>query len=242
MSQPTPIVIHAQHLRRALITLVVTLSTLGLLAEIGYELNNGEDPWDLVEFTSLSWEENLPTWAASGLLLGCSLLLWLCGRVDTLQGGQWRRYWYLLALLFAYISMDEIAQIHEHWSHFVDAGGGLLYFSWVIPAAIIVLVLALILRRFLLQLPQMTRRRFVVAAVLYVGGALLMELPLGYWADHHDTENLVYGLIDWVEETLELAGTCVFLYALLLHLLQPPAGLAIRLAASGATPRAPGTD
>jgi hypothetical protein len=41
-----------------------------------------------------------------------------------------------------------------------------------------------------------------------------MELPLGWWAERAGDDNLGYGLLDWIEETLELAGTTTFLLAL----------------------------
>jgi hypothetical protein len=48
-----------------------------------------------------------------------------------------------------------------------------------------------------------------------------MELPLGLWVSEHGSSNLGYGLLDWIEETLELTGIAVFLYALILELLGP---------------------
>jgi hypothetical protein len=60
----------------------------------------------------------------------------------------------------------------------------------------------------------------IVAAIFYVGGALLMELPLGYWKDYAGSANLTYRLIDWVEESMELTGTAIFLHALASYWLQ----------------------
>ena len=240
---PGHITLSERRLRLALVTLVAVLSLLGLAAELGFELADGEDPYGLVQFTGLSYEQNLPTWAASALLLACALLLWLNGRAD---GGRWRHHWSGLAALFAYASLDEVTEIHEGWGDWIDADaalGGLLYFSWVIPAALIVLGLAVVYRGFLFALPAATRRRFLLAAALYLGGALAMELPLGYWTSRHGVDNLGYGLIDWLEETLELAGASLFCYALLLHLLAAPAGLGLRLQRSGSgTTREAGKD
>ncbi|WP_228680788.1 hypothetical protein [Myxococcus xanthus] len=42
----------------------------------------------------------------------------------------------------------------------------------------------------------------------------MMELPLGWWAEQHGNDNLVYALIDHVEEALELIGASLFLAAL----------------------------
>ena len=243
MAAPAPRLLEPQALRRALLALVATLATLGLAAELGYALAGEEDPYGLVAFAGLSYEQNLPTWAASALLLGCAGLLWLIGRGIAPGAGRWRRHWLGLAAVFACLSLDEVAEIHEQWG-WLDAGDGLLYYSWVIPGAALVLALGVIYLPWLLALPAATRRRCVWAALLYLGGVLGMELPLGYWTARHGADNLGYGLIDWLVETLELAGASVFLYALALHLLAEGA-LVFRLQPGpqqGAPPaRAPGT-
>jgi hypothetical protein len=62
------------------------------------------------------------------------------------------------------------------------------------------------------------RRQFLIAGAIYVGGALGMELPLGWWTERAGSDNLVYALIDGVEETMELSGTTLFLLALVEYL------------------------
>ena len=135
-------------------------------------------------------------------------------------------HWYALSAIFAYISLDETARLHERWGYIND-GAGVLYFSWVIPAMVVTAVLGLLFLPFLTGLRSKTRKRVIVAAVFYVGGALFMEFPLGYWADYAGHHNLVYGLIDWVEETMELIGTALFLYALVVHLLERPLAISM---------------
>jgi hypothetical protein len=119
----------------------------------------------------------------------------------------------VLVIVFAYMSLDEAVEIHEHLGGWIETGG-LLYFDWVIPAAVLVLAVGIAYLRFLAHLDPQTRRRFVVAGALYVGGALLMELPLGWWTEQHGDDNLGYALMDWIEETLELAGASYFLVSL----------------------------
>jgi hypothetical protein len=162
---------------------------------------------------SLSYEGNLPTWYSSGLLWTAALGLGLCGRhVD--RGERVR--WWVLAALFMLMSLDESMELHE------DLGGaelhGVLYFSWVVPGALLTAAFALTYLGFWLRLPPPTRRGFAWAFVLYVGGALGMELPLGAWFEAHGDDNLGYALIDAVEESLEICGLSVFLVAILRHL------------------------
>jgi len=113
-----------------------------------------------------------------------------------------------------YIAIDEVFQFHEFAGTFIK-GSGVLFFTWVIPAAIIVLVVGVSFIPFLRALPSKTRFWFLLSGALYVGGAVGMELPLGWWTETHGTQNLGYALIDAVEEGLEMIGVNLFLLALL---------------------------
>lgn len=194
-------------LRAPLLAVTAGVSLAGALAEIGeYELGW---PEPLVEQLSLSYEGNLPTWYASVLLFSCAVLLASIARAGVPR----RAGWWGLAAIFVYLSLDEAIELHEHLGRLVE-GEGVLYFSWVIPAGAIVLALGLAYLPFVRALAPLTRTRFALAGTIYVGGALLMELPLGWWTSVHGDDNLGYGLIDWVEESMELAGASLFLLAL----------------------------
>lgn len=162
---------------------------------------------------SLSYEGNLPTWYSSGLLWTAALGLGLCGGRDDFRE---RARWWVLAALFMLMSLDEAMELHE------DLGGaelhGVLYFSWVVPGALLTAVFAVTYLGFWLRLPRPTRRGFAWAFGLYVGGALGMELPLGAWSEAHGDDNLGYALLDVIEESLEICGLSVFLVAIFRHL------------------------
>lgn len=200
-------------LRRWLLTTAGVLTALGVGAEVTYSRWRAEPLEPLVAFLSLSYERNLPTWYASGLLLGCALVLAAIARAATLARAPGRRHWWALAAAFAYISLDESVGLHEHLGGLLSLGG-VLFFTWVVPAAVLVLLGGLAFLPFLAKLPARRRGQFILAGVLYVGGALAMELPLGWWTEQHGNDNLVYALIDHVEEALELVGASLFLAAL----------------------------
>ncbi len=191
------------------------IALLGLGVELLHARSHAPAVEVLVGFLSLSYEGNLPTWYASSLLLLCAVQLGLIARALP-AGDRLRWHWWLLVVLFAYMSLDETVELHEHLGGHLDTGG-VLYFDWVIPAAAVVVLLGLLFLPFLRRLPATSRRRFVLAGALYVGGALLMELPLGWWTERAGPETLGYALIDWVEESLELAGVSLFLLALVAH-------------------------
>jgi hypothetical protein len=203
--------------RRTLFAATAAIAAAGLAAEI---CDHVLAPWwapVLVPLLSLSYEHNLPTWYAVILHAACAGLLVLHGlslRSRPFARGAGPTRWLVLGCLFAFISMDELVQIHEAASDWFDTGG-VLYFGWVIPAGALVAALGLWYLPFLQALPARTRRRFIVAGATFVSGALLMELPLGYWTERAGVDNLMYAGIDWIEETLELVGVSLFLLALL---------------------------
>lgn len=231
-------------LQRGLLLTTGSVALAGLVVEACDHLLNPAWAPVLVPLLSLSYEHNLPTWYAVLLHASAALLIALHAlslRQDPAQpaasgrrpgdqpGGSpgrspgrwpdgsrasWIARWIVLSGLFAYISLDELIQLHEVASAWFDTTG-VLYFGWVIPAAAIVLGLGLWYLPFLRALPPRTRRRFVAAGVVFVSGALVMELPLGWWTERAGADNLTYAMIDWVEETLELVGVSMFLLALL---------------------------
>ena len=223
-----PIVLNERPVRRVLLAAAAGVALLGLAAELVHQLAPSVRSPVLPMF-SLSVEANFPTWYASALLFGCGLALLLIAAGVKQSGARFHRHWALLGGLFLYMSLDEAVELHEHLGELWELHG-VLYFSWVIPAAGIVLGLGLAYLPFLKHLPAPTRWRFVAAGALYVGGALVLELPLGWWADRAGRDNLIYGLIDWVEETCELFGATLFLCSLITYLGQTYGELRLALA------------
>jgi len=171
----------------------------------------------VVPLFSLSYESNVPTFYSAAILSLASVLLCFSAIAAKKSGDGFVPHWWVLALGFFYIAVDEVFSIHEMAGGFVQLSG-VLYFSWVIPAAFVVLAVGLSYLRFLRHLPARTRWRFVIAGALYVGGAVAMELPLGYWTEKHGSHNLGYGLIDAVEESLEMLAINLFNLWLIDHL------------------------
>ncbi len=201
---------HLRAFERVFVSALPVIVGLGLVAELAGS-EGASRAW--VSFASLSYEQNLPTWYATVLLVLAALALADASRDDARHARGFAR----LASVFVYISLDEAVELHEHLAVLYE-GSGVLYFGWVVPGAIIVtagLVVALPLLR---ALPADTRVRFIVAGAVYVGGALLMELPLGYVTERYGDEGLAYGLVDLVEETLELVGVSIFLVAVRRHI------------------------
>ena len=202
--------------RGRLLVAVAVVSGAGLLVDLG-AWRDPESGWAhaLWPVASLSAEGNVPTWFASSLLLACAVF---AGAIATEQAttAPWRRHWWGIAVALGWVSLDEVAGLHEHLGGHLDTGG-FLYFDWVIWAAAIVALLGVIYLQFLRALPSPVRGRLVIAAVVFVAGALVLELPLGWWTEYAGSDSLGYALIDWLEETLELVGASLALVALVAH-------------------------
>jgi hypothetical protein len=174
-------------------------------------------------FVRLAWvdgEANVPAWFSATLLQLCSVLLAAVGMAHRRRSGQLVP-WLLLALIFAFLSLDEVAQIHELAirplrERFETTG--FLYYPWILPAGLGVATLAVGYSGFLLALPGRTRWLFLLAGALYLGGALGIEAVSGREAWLHGEESVTYHLIVTLEELLEMSGLVVFVYALLDYL------------------------
>ncbi|MBT3334592.1 MAG: hypothetical protein HN394_24065 [Rhodospirillaceae bacterium] len=202
--------------------LIVTpsLALLGFASEVADHLFDFSKRDTLVRLFNMVMECNIPNWYASALLLACAGLLTAIVLATPPGKGAYRGHWLALALIFVYISIDETVQLHELINrplrHTFDLGG-MLYYAWVIPACAIVAVLAVAYWRFLGALSAPTRRLFVLAAVVYVGGALGTEFFVNHWVSIYGTDP-VYGMLNIVQETMELSGLAVFFVALLGYL------------------------
>ena len=211
------IVVSRARLRPILIAVMVVIVAAGVLVEVLRPIYDLTTKSGVVPLFSLSYEQNVPTFYSAMLLLGCSLLLALVAAGARAHGERFVRHWWVLSAGFLYIAVDEVLEFHEQLSKLKELGG-VLHFSWVVPAGILVLVLGVAYIPFLRALPRSIALRFVISGAIYVGGAVGMELPLGWWTVHHGEDNLGYGLIDAVEEALEMLGLNLFLFTLLDHL------------------------
>jgi hypothetical protein len=96
---------------------------------------------------------------------------------------------------------------------------GIWYYAWYIVYGVLVLGFAVLYWRFFWGLPAHVRRRFAIAAALFLTGAVALEMTGSYlWSLQHlepATRELLLALEAAIEEPLEMAGIAYFVYALL---------------------------
>jgi hypothetical protein len=202
----------------ALVLAVNALSLAGQLAKhwLGHDRLLG-----FVRLFYVDGEGNVAAWLSSALLLVCAALLALAG-LDVRLERRDRRAWWGLAAVFLYLSIDETAQVHEMVvepvRRLTGVGGPLLHVAWILPALVLVALLGVALAGFMARLPRGTRRRFVVSAVVFLAGAVGMELAGGVHSARDGFETATYAVMAGVEELLEMAGVVFFARALVVHL------------------------
>jgi len=216
------------HVSRRTITLFLTLLTAivllpGLAIDLLPHALEITSPQSALTLMSLDREFNIPTSLSAGLLFAASFLLVLISRAEHSRGAQdtWR--WSLLSAGLALMAMDEIVSLHERLVRpvraFLDMDTmGLFYFAWVVPGIVLVVAAAIIYARFLLRQDPIVRNRVILAALVYLGGALGMEMVGGRYAELHGLNNLPYWIIVSLEEVLEFAGAILLIDALLRYL------------------------
>jgi len=201
-----------------IITVVVVCLTLASLAGQYSKYILGHDTLKgFVRLSDVNHEANIPTWYSSSALLFCSLLLARIASAKKIEGAGYVVHWSALSLIFAFLSLDETASIHEMGTiplQSMLSANGFFYFAWIIPGAGFVLIVVLAYLRFLAHLPRPTRRLFLAAGALFVGGAIGVEAFGGRHIFLYGGHSMTYAMIVTLEEFLEMLGIVVFIYAL----------------------------
>lgn len=179
----------------------------------------------LVDAFDFGGESNITALVSTLLMLASAAMLAVTGNLAA--KGADRLAWFLLAGVFIFLAVDEATMIHEFASaptREALSASWVPQLAWVLPYGAAMLVLAAILLPWFLRLDRPSQIRFVIAGLLFVGGAIGFELFES--AQMHDilaanpdtvVEELQDPVIDsliLVEESLELAGVGLFLQTL----------------------------
>jgi hypothetical protein len=170
---------------RALIIAVLLLTLAGLAARFALYVLGDEAFTRPLRLFDVGEERSIPTWFESMQFMLCSVLLAVVAVYKRQRSERYRLHWGVLSLILLYMSLDEVATIHEtmgaelqrllHYLTGFTPGGAISYF-WVVPGALFVLVVGLAYLRFLFDLPRDTRRWFVFAGAVFLLGALGLEM------------------------------------------------------------------
>lgn len=205
---------------KSLVFLTILFVVLSLSGQVyRYYFNNGEERY-LTQMFNLDDEMNFPTYFSSLLLLCSSVIFLLVASAKRISKDNFYLNWYGLSFIFLFMSMDEILMLHEQFSapiRSVMHTSDFFYFAWLLPAIISMLVFIVFNIKFLFNMPRKFQKLFVTSAVMYVFGAFGMEMIGGKFLSFYGQNNFSYAVITTIEETLELSGSILLLYTLLLY-------------------------
>ena len=215
------VVVSPDRIVRALAAVVCLLVGVSCLGQVSKFFLGHDHLFGLIRLTYLNGEATIPAWYSSSALLLCAGALAVVASAKRSRGDRWSRYWVGLALLFVYLSADESAGIHELWGKGIKdrfAPTGFFLFAWVIPGMIAVLAIGLAYLKFLWNLPAETRRAFILAGCVFVGGALGVEMLGAKHLSIVGVHNFTHSLLITLEEAAEMFGVLILLHAVLQHL------------------------
>lgn len=181
----------------------------------------------VVELFGVGIDLSIPSWYSAILLLLASVLVATIAFAKKFGGdGRYMGHWAVLAVIFLYLSNDEMLRLHERMSGTLlqpalDSLGfeptGVLSYPWIIVYAPLVAVFALAYLRFWLDLPSKIRLLFFAAGAVFVGGAIGAEM-FNAWYDHTFGAGTIAGVMTHLEELMEMLGVVVFIYALMSYI------------------------
>lgn len=161
----------------------------------------------VAQFFSVDGERNVPA-TLSGLLFVATA--GLCLAAATRAQGRNRLAWAFFGTTTLAMAFDELFEIHERLLKWVGEGlgfesGGLIYFVWVIPGAMLVVAMVAVAFWLTKGLDRWQRAGALVAAAVFFGGALGVETVTGVLFDDGGS-SLLYVLLQIVEEGMEFTG------------------------------------
>jgi len=189
--------------------------------------------YGLIDLFNVARENSLPTFFSSTTLFLASVLLGIVAVLKRKISAPYARHWAILAVIFLYLAADEAASMHELWGRptkelLGNWATGAFFFSWVIPAMALLAAFAIVFLGFWWHLPSRTRWLTLIAALLYIGGAVGFEMIGARYVETSGFDSLAYSMIATMEESLEMAGMILFVFAIMEYIENNFAVLQIR--------------
>ncbi|UTT63049.1 hypothetical protein [Microcella humidisoli] len=181
---------------------------------------------ELLRILDMGGEAAIGTWLTIGMMLGVVVVAGVIALAERRAGSAQWRGWVGVAIVFGYASIDEQLQLHEAlvlpMRGLLGITSGPLWLAWVVPALVLVAVLALVFAPFAARLPRRTRTGVVVAIGLWLAGAIgveMLDAATFPWREAMEPvrSHLVSAGLVALEETMEMLGVALLLHVLLGH-------------------------
>lgn len=208
---------------KLMLIIIAILSLMHITQLIIYFYIGNPEIFDFIEPVDFDYESNFPSFYSSIAILFCATLLWVIGHHKQQNRFDYRYHWIGLAIIFTFLSMDEAIALHEDIGNLVEEqewfeAKGFLYFSWVVPYGLLLIVFSLSYLKFVFSLPRPIMVKFISAGILFITGAVGIEVISASEADLHGTKTIYYSVLYTVEELCEMIAMVIFSYALLCYI------------------------
>jgi hypothetical protein len=216
-------------IRRVVTTMAIVVAALIIIHEVVAlkavqgnveEMKLGQQHGFLRMF-DLGSESNIPTWYQTTTIALSGYLLWFIASAKRSTGDQFAWFWGFMSIVFFFLSADEAAGFHEAVGSVLEKimpTGGVLSYGWIIPYSLLGIGFLVIIWRFLHSLEPRYRRLLIASGIVYVSGAVGMEMVEAYFDNIVGIYSPIGVSLRAVEEGLEMFGILFFNYSLLTYI------------------------
>lgn len=231
---------------RCQVYVVTVLLGLGLLYYLAKEMSLQRMLLAVAAIFDVGEETSVPTWFSSANIALSAILALLIGIRDKTTNKTLGLYWIALAVILLGMSVDEVAAIHERANNLPRVFGFAAPLDeghqWLVYGTIITIVVALVFIPFVRKISKDTALLLVLAAAVFVSGALGLEFAGSVMIATGMAErgDFIYDLRRLLEEGAEMYGIAILNYCLLRE--HAPGRVALAVGVRGAYPGAAQSD
>lgn len=209
--------------RKIVLTLSLT-AALVILTSIAGQIFNysiGNEKFTIITNKFyVDQEENIPTFFSSIILFFTSFLLVMIYLHKRINKDKFRFHWLTLGAAFLFLTIDESTLIYHEFLRerlFIFTGKMTTIPGAVISTFFIGFFFYQCLK-FLIHLSVQYRILFFISALLYISGAIGMDIIGTQYHEVHGKYNLFYSMLATLEKMLEVSGVIFFIHTLLSYL------------------------
>lgn len=214
--------------------IIVVLSVMHIAQLIAYFYIGDTELFDFIELVDFDYEANLPSLYSALAILFCASQLWIIGLQQNRLCTPFKNHWFGLAAIFMFLGIDEAVGFHEEVGDFIETfelfeAKGKLYFAWVVPYGFLLLLFAVSYIKFVLYLPKVIKTKFIIAGLMYIGGAVGIEIISAAEADLNGTDTIKYSILYTLEELCEMFAILLFCDTLLKYIAKEIGNISIKI-------------
>jgi hypothetical protein len=184
----------------------------------------------------LDGEGNVPAIFSTWLFLLNAVIFLIVWKAACLSGDS-HKIWLFLSSVFVFLALDESISIHER---LIDplrqalGATGIFYYAWIIPYGVGVVLLAIVAIPVFWRMQKRIRFWFGLSAATYLVATIGLEMISGkYLVMMNEQKDIVWIFMVTLEESLEMVGLIILVYAQLLLLRDKYNGFLIYMPGTG---------